>query len=497
MNAVIYARFSSDKQTELSIEAQVRACREYAARHDMTITAVYADEAISGRTANRAQYQKMLSDASKKLFSAVLIHKYDRIARNLEEHVKLSARLNKCDIDLIAVAQDFGNSAESKIMRALIWSMSEYYSDNLSLEVQKGHKEIALKAMHNGGYAPFGYDVVNQRYVINELEAHYVRRLFAAVQDGSGTRPIMSEMKKAGIKGKRGKEIKYPQVYEMLRNEKYTGTYLYCPKEIKNRQDRREKNSEDVIRIENAFPAIIEKEQFNEVQKIMNERKNNGCGDHYLCSGLVYCACGSKMHVYKSTRKAHTYTRYVCSAHCGRHTVHVEDVDDAARKYLNTLLSDANITLITAAMRKYQSEDYNRLEAFYGVMNAKIKEKRHEYDNLMQNMTSATLPPDIVADMAAKMSELKAEIETLKSTKPPEDYTVDFIQQWLNSLKNSADEKAIRLLIERIDVDNNKKSNTLFNFQSTLNKVLENMIAGVRYIDFQHYFPEILFTYKT
>ena len=351
MNAVIYARFSSDKQTELSIEAQVRACREYAARHDLTITAVYADEAISGRTANRTQYQKMLSDASKKLFNVVLIHKYDRIARNLEEHVKLSARLNKCDIDLIAVAQDFGNSAESKIMRALIWSMSEYYSDNLSLEVQKGHKEIALKAMHNGGYAPFGYDVVDQRYVINDFEAHYVRRLFAAVQDGTGTRPIIAEMKKAGIKGKRGKEIKYPQVYEMLRNEKYTGTYLYSPKESENRDARRAKAG-DVIRIENAFPAIIDKKQFDEVQQIMNGRKNNGRGERYMCSGLVYCSCGAKMHVYKSARKGHIYTRYVCSAHCGRHTVHVDAVDAAARKYLNTLLSDENIALITADMRK-------------------------------------------------------------------------------------------------------------------------------------------------
>ena len=80
-------------------------------------------------------------------------------------------------ITLIAVAQDFGRSKEAKIMRALMWSLSEYYLDNLSSETKKGHKETALKGLHNGGYAPFGYDVVNQTYIINELEAGYIKRI--------------------------------------------------------------------------------------------------------------------------------------------------------------------------------------------------------------------------------------------------------------------------------------------------------------------------------
>lgn len=67
-NAVIYARYSSDKQSEDSIEAQLRACRQYAATKGYNIVAVYADEAISGKgsmTASRAQYQKMLRDCNK------------------------------------------------------------------------------------------------------------------------------------------------------------------------------------------------------------------------------------------------------------------------------------------------------------------------------------------------------------------------------------------------------------------------------------------------
>ena len=224
--AVIYARYSSDKQTEDSIEAQVRACREYAAAHSLSVIDVYIDEAISGKgskTANRRQYQRLLRDCNKGLFSVILIHKYDRIARNLGEHVNLEAKLKDKEIQLIATAQDFGQTNEAKVMRALMWSLSEYYIDNLAQETKKGLRETALKAEHTGGLAPFGYDIINKKYVINDLEALYVRKIFDTAQARFGFTDIIAEMAAAGITGKRGKPIKYPQIYEILKNEKYTG----------------------------------------------------------------------------------------------------------------------------------------------------------------------------------------------------------------------------------------------------------------------------------
>ena len=114
--SLIYARYSSDKQSEESIDAQVRACREYAASKGYNIIDVYADEAVSGKgskTASRTKYQKLLRDCNKGTFDTILIHKYDRIARNVGEHVNLTAKLDKIGIQLIAVAQDFGNSNEA------------------------------------------------------------------------------------------------------------------------------------------------------------------------------------------------------------------------------------------------------------------------------------------------------------------------------------------------------------------------------------------------
>lgn len=463
MNAVIYARYSSNQQSEDSIEAQVRACREYAAQHGLNVLGVYADEAISGKTANRAQYQKMLRDCEKGQFDAILIHKYDRIARNLGEHVNLEMRLKGLGVTLTAVAQDFGSTAEGKIVRTLLWSLSEYFLDNLSSEVRKGHRETALKGLHNGGSAPFGYDVVNQHYVINELEAAYVRRIFDAALNRQGFTTIIAEMERAGIRGKRGKPIKYPQIHQILRNEKYTGTYSYSPIEER-----------DTIRIENAFPAIISRAKFEEVQRIMSEKQQVGRKGDYLCSGLVYCECGAKMRGTTSKSKGREYRYYSCSAHCGAPAVRAELVEDSALQYLKTLLSEENQTCIADALRQYQAGEGCRMEEFKQALALRIEQKKHQYDSLLANLSSGALPPEIVADIAAEMQTIKEEIAALEATEPPKDFTVEQIKAWLDTLKATPDEKAVRLLISHIQV----KQKTVISMESTLTTVLRGSGCG-------------------
>ena len=82
MNAVIYARYSSDNQREESIEGQLRECREYAERNNMTIVGTYIDRALSAKTADRPEFQRMIKDSAKKLFEVVLVWKLDRFSRD-------------------------------------------------------------------------------------------------------------------------------------------------------------------------------------------------------------------------------------------------------------------------------------------------------------------------------------------------------------------------------------------------------------------------------
>ncbi len=477
LRGVIYARYSTNRQREESIAAQVRACKDYALSKGIEVVKVYADEAVSGKgskTASRVQYQKMLRDLAKGGINIVLVHTYDRVARNVGEHVNLESRLQSWDVSLVAVSQDFGTSKEAKVMRVMMWALSEYYIDNLAGEVQKGHKETAYEGLHNGGYAPFGYDVVDQKYVINPVEAGFVKKIFDAAAHREGFTAVVKELADAGITGKRGKPIKYPQIYEMLRNEKYTGIYAYSPQEEKNRSARRDKPN--AIRIENALPVIIDRAQFEEVQRIMKERKQTGEKRGYLCSGLVYCPCGAKMHAISPTRKGITYHYYTCSAKCGFGTVKMDEVDKAAIEYLHSLLSPANQQRIADALREYAAGERSRTEEFNAGIRRDMTEKQRQYDALMASLASGTLPPEVMADVGVKMKTIKEEITALRETEPPKDYTVPQIKAWLESLKAASDENAVHLLIERIDV----KDKTAFNVQSTLNTVLGKIGCGGR-----------------
>ena len=82
MNAVIYARYSSDRQREESIEGQLRECTEYANKNDLTLIGSYVDRALSARTDDRPDFQRMIADSAKGLFEVVLVWKLDRFSRD-------------------------------------------------------------------------------------------------------------------------------------------------------------------------------------------------------------------------------------------------------------------------------------------------------------------------------------------------------------------------------------------------------------------------------
>ncbi|MCR5137178.1 MAG: zinc ribbon domain-containing protein [Oscillospiraceae bacterium] len=210
----------------------------------------------------------------------------------------------------------------------------------------------------------------------------------------------------------------------------------------------------------------------------MDSRKRTGKKGNYLCSGLVYCACcGGKMHVYKRRKKGHEYIDYRCPAKCGNSMVRVEDVDNAAKAFLGYILSDDTQTKIATLLRTYNGHESDRIESFKKSVAKRISEKEAAYETLMTNLTAAVLPEAVIKDISAKMQTLKDEIEQLKNVEPPADYTVDTVKAWLQSIKEAPDEKAIHLLISRIEAKR-EKNNTDFNIESTLKPVLENMVAG-------------------
>src|SRR5215472_12331948 len=107
IRCAIYARFSSDRQKESSIDDQVRNCEHRAAREGWTVTHRYADRAISGSTAERPGYQQMLADAKAKQFEVLLVDDLSRLNRDLEDQIRTRKRLNHWGVRIVSVSDGY------------------------------------------------------------------------------------------------------------------------------------------------------------------------------------------------------------------------------------------------------------------------------------------------------------------------------------------------------------------------------------------------------
>ncbi|MHB8105118.1 MAG: recombinase family protein, partial [Dehalococcoidales bacterium] len=157
MKAVIYARVSSDSQdVDLSISAQLRALREYAAKHEIEIVREFVDEAESGRTADRPAFKEMLSLARMRhpSFEAVLVWKLNRFARNRLDSITHKALLRSKGIKVISINEPLDDSPSGKLLEGVIESIDEFYSANLGQDIKRGMRESAQRGFFIGSRPP-------------------------------------------------------------------------------------------------------------------------------------------------------------------------------------------------------------------------------------------------------------------------------------------------------------------------------------------------------
>jgi site-specific DNA recombinase len=333
MIAIVYARFSSNKQREESITAQLRAISEYTNKKGIKIIKEYIDEGKSATTDERPSFQRMFSEIKQLKPDLVLVHKLDRFARDRFDAAFYRREIQKAGAKLVAVDQPFDDSPESVLFEGIIEAWAEYYSKNLSREVMKGMNENAFKAKFNGGWVPLGYDIdSNKNYLVNEDEAITIRMIFNGKLNGKSYGTIISELNQQGRLTKKGKLFGKNAIYEILRNEKYCGTYVFneTPKRLFGKRNNRiKKTNSEIIRLENAIPAIISREEWKKVQEMMDERKNGPRERDnnvlYILTGILKCGvCGAAMVGNGSSKIVHgerkKYYYYQCNNNMRTHS---------------------------------------------------------------------------------------------------------------------------------------------------------------------------------
>ena len=144
----LYARVSSDRQdVDLSVAAQLRALRDYAAKNDYMVVREFVDEAESGRIADRPEFRKMIDEATKCQAPCreILVWKFSRFTRKREHAVAFKSMLQRKGVRVVSFTEHADDTPTGKLMEAIIESVDEFYSENLAQEVVRGMREAASR----------------------------------------------------------------------------------------------------------------------------------------------------------------------------------------------------------------------------------------------------------------------------------------------------------------------------------------------------------------
>lgn len=404
MNAVIYARFSSDRQREESIEGQLRECREYAEANGITIVGEYIDRALSAskETEKRLDFLRMIKDSSKHLFDLVLVWKLDRFARNRYDSAHYKAILKKNGVKVVSVTERIADGADGVILEAVLEGMAEYYSLDLSEKIHRGQKENALKCQNNGGHIPLGYQLNKEtkRLEINPTTAPIVQEVYRRYADGDTIRDIVRDLNERGLTTTRGKKFTYSAFNILLQNRKYIGEYKY----------------QDVV-IPGGIPAIVPEDVFNRVQARMEKNKHSPAAakakESYLLTTKLFCGkCGKIMFGESGQHGGKIYRYYKCASAkkktgCTKKAVKKDWIENLVVQQTMLVVMDKPLMeRLTDRLMELQGEESYDLKL--------LEQQKHEAEQGSENMINAIQAGIITPSTKQRLTELESEKSRLE-----------------------------------------------------------------------------------
>ena len=309
LNAVIYARYSSHNQTEQSIEGQLRDCYAFAERQGLQVVGEYIDRAITGRTDERPDFQRMIADAKKQQFQRVIVWKFDRFSRDRYDSAIYKHKLKQCGVKVLSAMENVGEGEVGIILEALLEASAEQYSLDLSKKVVRGQRESRMKGVFLGGYVPLGYKLENRKLVEDENTAPIARYIFEEYAKGVPKKKIVDALNARGLKNSKGLPFALSTVHSVLKNKKYIGIYEHGGEEVAGGCD-----------------ALIDERTFYKVQELMDKRKAAPAASkatvEYLLQGKLYCGhCGTNMIAEAGHGKnGKIYHYYTCRKRRREHT---------------------------------------------------------------------------------------------------------------------------------------------------------------------------------
>lgn len=461
--AAAYIRVSTDNQTELSPQSQIKTIQQYAKQNGYIIPRefIFRDDGISGRKAEkRPEFVKMIATAKNKPspFSTILLWKFSRFARNQEESIFYKAQLRKNGVEVISVSEPVIDGPFGTLIERIIEWSDEYYSIRLSGEVKRG----MLEKVERGGAVSipaFGYNIEDKKYIINPDTAPIVKQIFADYLQGQGTRQIATHLNNLGIKTTRGNCWENRTVDYILQNPVYIGKIRWNPKG----RTRRDFENKDIMVVDGTHQAIIDEEIFNKVQELIrtskksyipySHHKNN---EEFMLHGLVKCSnCGRtlSMAVRGTSLQCIGYAHGHCSV---SHSISINKINNMVILALEQAFQTGVFNI--RIKENKTSEPVIDIEALIDKENLKLKRITEAYEDGVYTLD----------EYKERRTLIQKQISRLREQKPKNNETDNLLKLRQNFIENN------RHVISRLtskDVTESEKNALLRGF---IDKIIFN-----------------------
>lgn len=449
MNAAIYARYSTDKQSEASIADQFRQCERLADRNGFTVTARFQDAAMSGGTIHRPGYQQLLEAARRGDFSVIVAEDSSRLWRNLAEQAPRIAELR--DLGVHVVTHDLDTRQESAaILGAVMGAMGETYRAEIGRRTRRGLEGRARAQKSTGGKA-YGYRGAEGGREIDIDQAAVIVRIFSMYVDGFSPRAIADQLNADGVPSpgagwKRESRRRAGWLSSaiagdlargigILNNELYRGAVIWNKSRwIRSAADSKARRcvpnprSEWVVHQDESLRIVpeplwlaVKRRQHEQAARIGDRVKaglqraaarRTGRGPKYLLSGLMKCgACGSAYVVASATSYACASLVNGGANACSNNARFRRDA--AERVILEGIRRDlAAPAVVDEVLRRVRAR-LRELSKPKAVPQARIRELEQQIENLVEAVAAGGLRGSV--SLADRLRTAEAELSSLKA----------------------------------------------------------------------------------
>lgn len=449
----IYTRVSTSMQVEgYSLEAQKERLRKYADFQEMVIVGEYSDEGKSGKSIEgRQEFMQMLRDIEegKDRVEFVLVYKLSRFGRNAADVLNSLQRMQDFGVNLICVEDGIDSSKDSgKLMISVLSAVAEIERENILVQTMEGRRQKARDGKWNGGFAPYGYKLLNGELEIAEDEAEIIRIIFDKyIHTNMGVNGIAAYLNEHGYKKKKRQNNTLDAfatsfIKGVLDNPIYCGKLAFGRRKTERvpgkRNEFRIVKQDSYILSDGIHEAIISEDDWNLAKQKRNingvkHEKIHSLEHEHILSGILKCPiCGKGMYgnVNRKKKKDGTFYkdyfyyackhRYYVNGHkCDyRKQWNEEKVNDAVAEVIKKLVNNPKFE---AAIRaKINSKiDTGELETEHENLKKQLRQVLGAKNRLGQQMDNLDISDKMYdrkyQDMQDRLNGLYDEIERLES----------------------------------------------------------------------------------